>query len=377
MRRRIVRGLAVVVALGLSLVFRPAPAAWAEAPLPAENQVAGAESLTLARAVEMALAASRDLRQAERQVEQARIKKEETWEQYNVVLLAMYNPITGLYEPKPNMPDPTPAVYQTDFAWRRAKKQLEAKRDTVVRQVYEKYYAVFQAASALEVARRELESATASLAAAEARRKVGLESELALSAARTQRAQAEAAVRDKEAKLEQAWQDLALLLGKPASWRAELSDRPSFAPLDVADPEAEIARIVEENPAVWEAREAVELTRNTYGMTNSYEYDRLSLDSAYDTLAAVREKTTQGLRSAYQAIKNLEVSYATAKAAAENARNALRVRELMYQAGMVTRAEVAQARAALAKAEDGLLTLAVQHELAKMAFFKPWTAGGS
>jgi outer membrane protein TolC len=325
----------------------------------------------------MALAASRDLRQAERQVEQARIKKEETWKQYNVALLAMYNPTAGLYEPKPNMPDPTPAVYQTDFAWRRAKKQLEAKRDTVVRQVYEKYYAVFQAASALEVARRELEGATASLAASEARRKVGLESELSLSAARTQRAQAEAAVRDKEAKLEQAWQDLALLLGKPASWRAELTDPPSFAPLDVAEPEAEIARIVEESPTVWEAAEAVELTRNTYGMTNSYEYDRLSLDGAYDTLAAVREKTTQGLRSAYQAIKNLELSYATAKAAAENARNALRLRELMYQAGMATRAEVAQARAALAKAEDGLLTLAVQHELAKMAFFKPWTASGT
>jgi len=26
---------------------------------------------------------------------------------------------------------------------------------------------------------------------------------------------------------------------------------------------------------------------------------------------------------------------------------------------------------------DGLLALAAQHELAKMAFYKPWTAGGA
>jgi len=83
------------------------------------------------------------------------------------------------------------------------------------------------------------------------------------------------------------------------------------------------------------------------------------------------------LRSAYRAIKEMETSYATAQAAADNAREALRVREVMYRVGMATRAEVAAARASLAKAEDTLLNLAVQHVLAKMAFLAPWAAGGS
>ena len=61
----------------------------------------------------------------------------------------------------------------------------------------------------------------------------------------------------------------------------------------------------------------------------------------------------------------------------DSAREALRVKELMYQVGMATRAEVAAARASLAKAEDTLLNLAVQHVLAKMAFLAPWAAGGT
>jgi outer membrane protein TolC len=352
-----------------------APAARAEATAEAEGQASAVESLSLQRALDLALAASREVRQAERELEQARMKREETWDYYTEALLTAYDPATGSYVS--GAPDVTAAMYQADYAWRRAGKQLEAQRDTVVRQVYEKYYAVLEAASALELAKLELENAGLSLKVAEARRAVGMETELSVASVRSQKAQAEAAVQQAGAKLEQAWQDLALLLGKPVSWRAELTDRPAFSPLEVADPEAEIARIVEASPSIWQAAQAVELARKTVGMSNSRDYDRLSLDNARDTLAAAREEVTQGLRNAYRAIRELEASYATAQAAADNAREALRVREVMYRVGMATRAEVAAARASLAKAEDTLLNLAVQHVLAKMAFFAPWAAGGT
>lgn len=383
MKGRNVRGGAAPLVLALALVvallacFGYAPPARADASPEAEGQTPAVEALTLRQAVEMALAASRELRQAERDVEAARIKRDETWDYYNAVLLATYDPQTGLYVSKPNMPDPTPAVYQTDYAWRRAKKNLEVKKDTVVRRVYEQYYAVLQAASAVEVARLELESLSLSLKAAEARRAVGMETALAVADLRFRKAQAEAAMQAAESKLEQAWSGLNLLLGKPASWRAELSDRPSYAPLEVADLEAEVARLVEESPGVWEANAALQLQRNTYGMTNSYDYDRVALAKAYENVAIAREQTEQAVRNLYRGVKSLEASYAAAEASLASAREALRVRELMYQVGAATQAEVAAARAALAKAEDGLLALTAQHELAKMAFFKPWAASGS
>lgn len=369
--------VAVLVALVLVGCLGYAPAR-AEAAEGTDGQaVAAPETLSLQQAVDLALAASRDLRQAEREVEAARIKKDETWDQYNVVLLAYYNPATGNYEPKPNIPDPTPAVYQTQYNWELAKKNLEAKRDSVVRQVYEKYYAVLQAASGLEIAKLDLENAGLSLRQAEARLALGAESPLNVTSLRTQYASAQANLTAAENKLEQAWVDLNALLGKPVTWRPELADRPSYAPLELADLEAEIDRIVEASPTVWAAEGSLELQRNTYGMVNSYDLDKINLEKAAENVAMVREQLEQGLRSAYRTLKNLEATRAQLEAAVAGAREALRVRELQYRVGMATQAEVLAARVAMAKAEDGLLNATVQHELGKIGFFKPWTGGSA
>jgi outer membrane protein TolC len=303
------------------------------------------------------------------------MQKDDAWDAYGVILATMYDSKTGTYTPLPKASDPTPAVYQTYYAWKQAQRQLEATKESVVRQVYEKYYAVLQAASGLELKRLELKSADLALRAAEARQAVGMETALSLAAVRAQRDQVLAAVRQAENEREQAWQGLALCLGKPATWRAELVDRPAYSALAAADPEAEITRIVEESPAVQAAQYAVDLKRDTYGMSADYKYDRLALANAYDNLAAAREKLTQSLRSAYQSIKLLETSYTNALAAVESAREALRVNELLHQVGLATEADVVAARVNLAKAEDGLLSLAAQHELTVMTFYKPWSAG--
>lgn len=335
------------------------------------------ETLSLGQAIDRALAASRELRQAERDVEVTKIKKDETWKTYEAVLINTHIPGTEMYVAVPSDRDPAPGVYKTDYDWRLAKKTLEAKKDTVVRQVYEKYYAVVQAESALEAARLDLESSSLALKAAEARYMVGMESELSLASVRAQHAGAKAAVAAAEGKLAQAYADLNLLLGKPAGWWPRLTDRPAYSALEVANPEAEISRIAAASPAVWAAEEAVKLQRNIYGMVNSYELDRVNLAKAYENAAVTREQTEQAVQSLYHTVKNLEASRATAEAAVTSAREALRVRELMYRVGMATPAEVAAARASLAKAEDNLLTLTAQHELAKMSFFEPWATGGS
>lgn len=282
-----------------------------------------------------------------------------------------------MYIAVPSGKDPAAAVYQTLYNWELAKKNLEAEKDSVVRQVYEKYYAVLQAASGLEIARLGLEQAALALRLAEARLAVGAEAPLNVSSLRTQMATAQAGLTAAENKLAQAWEDLNILLGKPAGWRPTLTDRPAFVPLEVADLEAEIDRIVEASPAVWAAEEGIELQRNTFGMTNSYDIDRLNLAAARDNAAAVKEQLEQGLRNAYRTLKNLEATRAQLEASAADAREALRVRELQYEVGLAIQADVLAARLALAKAEDGLLTATVQHELGRMGFFKPWAAGGT
>jgi outer membrane protein TolC len=114
---------------------------WGTAPLnPIEAAVL--EALSLERAVSLALASSREVRQAERGLEQAQMQKDDAWYAYGVILALMYNGETGTYTPLPKGSDPTPAVYQTYYVWKQAQRQVEAIKETVVRPVYGKYYSI-------------------------------------------------------------------------------------------------------------------------------------------------------------------------------------------------------------------------------------------
>ncbi|MGB9920521.1 MAG: hypothetical protein ACPLPT_07325, partial [Moorellales bacterium] len=176
------RAIATAALLSLVTVWGFLPAARAETGTAPGEEAAVPEALSLERAVSLALASSREVRQAERSLEQARMQKDDTWDAYGVILAMMYDSKTGTYTPLPKVGDPTPAVYQTYYAWKQAQRQLEATKESVVRQVYEKYYAVLQAASGLELKRLELEGAELSLRVAEARRAVGMETDLSVTA---------------------------------------------------------------------------------------------------------------------------------------------------------------------------------------------------
>lgn len=357
--------------LGLILVLGILAAALVAAPAFA---VTVDDGLSLAEAIELALENNQELKQAYLEVEAAKETRRETWETYNAVLLRTYIPGQNLYVSLPTGEDPEGLVYITNFDWLVKEKNYEAKRDSVTAAVYKKYYGLLQEIEKVRAQELALAEKEKQLANAEARYKVGMETAVSLQGMRAEIARVQAALAEARNGLERTYAELAELLGLPAESRPALTESPVYEPLRVDDPEKAIEEIAENSPAVWIAKEAVRLERDTYGMLHNYDVDKAELKKAKADVEVARESMRQLTRTLYYTAKSLEESCATALENLRLAELSFRVARLRYEVGMAARADVLAAEAALAQAKQAFLALQCQHDLLKMAFYKPWTA---
>lgn len=372
----IVQGLSIFFSLGvlklarkffvmvsILLVFT-----WA---LPAE--ASESITLTLSQAIDRALRYSIDFQKAEADLDLAKTVRDETWDKWNAVLINTYIG-QGAYISLPTGADPEAAVYKTDFNWRLQQKNREIAKDIVTAKVYKQYYAVLEQGCIVKTNRMEAQRDSFRLTAAEARYRVGMESLVGLRNMRTQASASRAALDKAEKDLEQVYAVFNEIVGLPVESRPVLLDTVKYTPLKVADPDTEIARIVEDSLPVWTAREAVQLQKDIYGKLNSYDVDKINLKKAELDEKGAEEQMRQLVRSLYYAVVSLETSHQAALEGLKSAQEALRAAKLSYELGLVTKVDVANAESALAVAEQTLFALACQHELMKMAFEKPWTA---
>lgn len=330
-------------------------------------------SLTLKRAVDLALVNNKDLKRASLDVDAAKISRDEAWDAYNVALLQTYIPGTDLHVSVPTGKDPEGSVYLTNFDWLSKQKTYAAKAESVITTVYQKYFAVLSALQKVEAQRLASQRDAQRLKCAEAYYQAGMQTTLGLSGARTLAASSQAALTTAMEEYNQAYSDLMEYIGLPTTTQAILTDTVTYLPLQIENVDAEINIIADNSPAVWIAAEAVRLEEQTYGMLHSYDLDKVKLNSANVSVDITREQMRQAARGFYYKAKSIENSYFSAKEAVDNAAETLHITKLMYQLGLKTSADVLQDEAAFANAQKTLDDLVYQHQIFKMAFYKPWT----
>lgn len=259
-------------------------------------------------------------------------------------------------------------------------KQLQVAADRVVAAVQEKYFAVLEARQALESALAGAASAEAAAQAARARYQVGMISQLELDQAEQDRADAEKNAADAKAALEQAYRSLNDLLGLPSTARPVLTEEIVFSPVEPIDNLAAYARsVLAQDPVLWQLQRGVDLEKTLSGQPGTdEERAALKIEQASLDRDRYRRQMEQAIPQIYEGILQMERQCKTLEQALATARESLRVAELSYQVGLATQADVLAARAGVARAEEALLRLAVQHRLAKLRLAKPWVdAAGS
>ncbi|MFS8493153.1 MAG: TolC family protein [Limnochorda sp.] len=350
--------LAVLLALGLAA--QPAASqAGAPGPASAGSPDAGAgalRELTLEEAVALALERNAQIRQAEADLEEARLVLEETRARH----LMQPNPVTLL---------------QAETGYELARRNLILTRSQVRLSVEQAFYGVLRAENLAEVAREGVALAERQLAVAQDRVAAGaaapvdaIRAESQLSSARAQLLQVEGAV---QLALLAFRQTLGVDLDtpiRPASQPVEVEPIPIDLEADLAFALENRVEVLQALAGIEAARTSVELTDNDYTPGLSHERARVGLRKAELALQQVRDGITLEIRQLYQTLLDAERQVEVLEQAVAAAEESLRITEAMYEAGVATDLELLSAQTAFIQAKTNLVNARFDHREAQVRY---------
>ncbi|SFQ99444.1 TolC family protein [Desulfoscipio geothermicus] len=350
--------------------------------------------LTLNEAIEKAIKHSEVVKKADLEIDRTEALRDEASDQLDFI------PTVGdvvYYDPQFEIA--WASLLQADLTWRMSKKSYDARLDGIALDTYQLYWNVLKARESVEVKEIVLEQARLELQQSRAAYQHGIVAKFGQgnSAGTTMMAldQAEAAMDKAESdlaaaqnELDHAYTEFNQLVGLWPEDRPVLVDELEFHPLEVTNLDTEVNRALENSPSVWLAEQGVQLQEYindlawAKGQYTPYDAREAELEQAELDAQSAKDATRLLVRDLYYTLKNLEESYKSAEKGVTRAEEELKTKELMYQAGVAGKLDVAAAEVALAEAEQLLKELAAQHAYTKLLFQKPWapaysTLGGT
>ncbi len=326
--------------------------------------------MTLEKAVQLALRYSKSIERSVLDVTYAEDMREDTG-----LALALFNP-NWATQYTPGVEGFYAAYLSADYGYESAAKKRALQEDLVIGDVYNKYYGLLQVKKKVDAAKAALSAEENRYKVAQARFQVGMLSRIDLDKAQAQLEKVRADLIAAESEIENAYVAFNQLVGLDPEDRPVLVDSPpSFAALEVADLTATVEGIVSNSPMQWIMDEGADLQERLAGLTGSSEKGKIKAEQARLDAEKNRDDTRSRVYNTYYTLKQLEDSYSTVQRQMRLAEDSLKLSQLSYELGLVTRADVLSAQAALAQARAALFELTCRHALLKIAFYKPWVAG--
>ncbi|NHM28848.1 TolC family protein [Desulfofundulus sp. TPOSR] len=337
--------------------------------------------LSLSKAIEMAVKQSKDLKMDELEIKRTEALREEAADRLS------FTPTEGSsYDPE--VEAAWYSLLQADLTWRMSKKSYDARLDGITLAACQLYWNVLKARESVKVKELALELARLELQKSQSAYRLGLTGRLqssgsaasvkGLEQAGADVAKAESELAAAQNELDKAYLKLNQLLGLHPGDRPVLVDKLEFCPLQVANLDTEVNRVLESSPSVWLAEQKV--TQKKYstdlmfasGQYTPYDVRRAELAQAELDARNARDAVEMQVRELYHTLKSLEESYRSAEQAVATAQEELKEKQVMFRLGMATRVDVLAAEVSLASANYALTDLAAQHSYNKMVFQKPW-----
>lgn len=338
-----------------------------------ETSADSANGLTINKAVEMAKSSSVTLKNLDLQIERNQQVRDKLADNLQFI------PVAG--EATASAESAFTSVASKDISLQSSKYDKTIAEDQLEYSVNSAYTGVLNAQRTLEYNKKNLENEQFLVKVSRVSAGLGLVSPYASNAQELSYKSAQDSVATAEIDLKKAYEALNKLIGLNADERPVLVDKPSFEKLVIGDLDGEISRIIDSNPKIWQADENVAQAILTYdyydgnGTTAAPSSAvKIDLDKAKLSAGDARTTAKQALRTLYNTISNYETTYPVALQALTVAQDNLRIVKVKYEIGMATQGDVISAELAVEAKAKAIDTLVYAHELAKMAFEKPWSA---
>jgi outer membrane protein len=329
------------------------------------------QTLTYEQAIQKALSSSYSLQNAQADIDRAEEVKEKAAD--NV----LYTPAG----PGNSYANKAYTGYaKAEIGYSMQKKKLTVEEDSIAYSVREAYNAVLQALEKKKLADQSVENAYLQNNIARYKQMQGLisdyEADKADKTYQSELKNQKAAV----TAVDNAYEKLNQLIKVPANTRLNLTDYPTFKKLENVDLEAHVAQVLDENPSIWLAGKNIDLARldldlytfNDKTNPDSYKAKQIDVDKAQYTYSDARDKTAQGVRNIYYNIRQLEENYDVLQQKLKMAEDALRLAQVQFDVGVITKAELSSARLAVEQLKQQLADTTISHDNLIQAFEKPW-----
>lgn len=363
--------VALAILLFAVVTLHAGSVSWANETLQGASSSAssGAEVLSLEQAVNRALTLSRTLKIAELNLQAAENSRREAAAAFNPLWLVNYTPGT----------ETAYAAFLTSNAsWQSAQTNYDMEKDTVVASIYRAYYDVLLVEKEIEVKKALLEAVEAQLSASRYGFKVGTITRNTLAQLEARYMSAKSDLAAGQRRLDEAYRKLNELVGLPPGGRPLLVMEVAYEPVAGEGSFAvDIDEIVSSSPTVLNALRTAELRERLIGLTGDYETSKIDAEKARIQVDQLREDLKTQVKSLYNNLLLLEDQYAATVDALRAAEDFLKIVGLRKNLGMATESELKTAEADVLNLRYTLFKLTVQHELTKLAFFKPWAGSGS
>lgn len=366
-----------IFVLSTALILSSGTSVFAEEQNSSNQRVEQAQTLTYEQALERALSSSYSLQNAKADIERAGETRDKAADNIKYIPGGPGNPMAN-------------QVYtgysKAEVGYQMQKKKLDVEKDTITYSVKEAYNAVLQALEKKKIADKSVENAYLQNNVMRYKQREGIVSNFeADKADKTYQAE----LKNQKAALaavDSAYEKLNQLIKLPASSRLQLVDYPKFEKMSEVDLDGHIAKVIDGNPSIWLAGKNIDLARldldlytfNDPTNPDTYRAKEIDVDKAQYSYNDAVDKTEQGVRTIYYNIRQLEENYEVIEQKLKIAQDTLRLSELQFEAGILTKAELSSARLAVEQLKQQLADITISHDNLMMAFEKPWvlTSGG-
>jgi len=339
---------------------------------------------TLNEVITKVLENSKDVKKAKLAIDKAEEQRD------NNADLVSYVPTTGS-----NSPEEEHTWYNllsSDMTWELSKKSYAAEEDKQVLNACKMYWDVQNALEKLNAKKLGLSYSKLYLQRVQAMNRLGMipsdvsqgtSPQQAITDAERLVEKAESDLTASENEVNSAYDALNQAIGFSVEERPLLIDEIKFEPLEIDNLEVEVQRAIELNPNIWQLDESVKLAKYSYdmlyasGIYTPYKIRQINKNEAELNSATAKDAARLATRALYYAVINLEDGYNAADKSVTGAAESLRVSQLLYDLGMITREQLLNKESLLAEAKLARLNIVAEHSYMKLAFQKPWAVSAN
>jgi outer membrane protein TolC len=341
----------------------------------ATNNADAPSSLTYQKALDMALAYSYALKNAQADIDRSKEVLKQASDNVK------YNPGDGSQNAYANRA--YTGYAQANVNYEMASKTYEVEKDTITYMVKQAYNAVLQAQEKKKLADLTMENALLQNQIAQYNYNNGVISKTDWEQKNNDYQSAQANQEAAAKALDDAYQKLNQLLGLPGDARPQLVDQPQMNVLADTDVEGKVTQVQTSSPSVWLAEQKVDLAKlqlDLYTFNDKsqdpYKAKEIDVTKATNSASDVKDQLAKSVRSLYNSIRQLEDQYQALQSKLASAEQTLNKTQALYNNGMATKADLVAAQLNVESLKQQLFDTIAQHDNAVLAYDKPWVLGG-